>query len=453
MPESGERRMIIRTRTVVTMDGAPIDNGAVAVSDDRIDDSPPGSSPSRAARLCRSAPAGSVVDVGKFDEIKRRNAGEIVDLGEQALLPGLINAHCHLDYTCLRGKIPPQNSFADWIRAINTEKANLSPEDYLASINDGFSEAKRFGTTTIANLTAFPELIPKISAPIRTWWFAELIDVRAPACAEASAGRPDQRNEAVELAIESLKSAHNWGLAPHALFTASKNLYRRCEEIARRNDILLTTHLAESQEEMEMFHDASGPLYEFLKSIGRPMNDCGSKTPLGLFVGAPGDGALPNWIVAHLNELIESDFDSLERSETRFHVVHSPRSHDYFKHSRFLFEKLRVLGFNICLGTDSLASNENLSLFAEMRAFQKEFPGVPPEEVLQMVTVNPARALRQENALGRIQRGCRADLISIPCSGTDDVFAEIIAFEEAVDWILLNGKEKRNTPHAAKLSK
>jgi cytosine/adenosine deaminase-related metal-dependent hydrolase len=443
MPESGERRMIIRTRTVVTMDGAPIDNGAVAVSDDRIDDSPPGSSPSRAARLCRSAPAGSVVDVGKFDEIKRRNAGEIVDLGEQALLPGLINAHCHLDYTCLRGKIPPQNSFADWIRAINTEKANLSPKDYLASINDGFSEAKRFGTTTIANLTAFPELIPKISAPIRTWWFAELIDVRAP----------DRAGEIVELAIESLKSAHNWGLAPHALFTASKNLYRRCEEIARRNDILLTTHLAESQEEMEMFHDASGPLYEFLKSIGRPMNDCGSKTPLGLFVGAPGDGALPNWIVAHLNELIESDFDSLERSETRLHVVHSPRSHDYFKHSRFPFEKLRALGFNICLGTDSLASNENLSLFAEMRAFQKEFPGIPPEEVLQMVTVNPARALRQENALGRIQRGCRADLISIPCSGTEDVVAEIIAFEEAVDWILLNGKEKRNTPHAVKLSK
>ncbi len=88
-----------------------------------------------------------------------------------------------------------------------------------------------------------------------------------------------------------------------------------------------------------------------------------------------------------------------------------------------------------------------------MRAFQKEFPGVPPEEILQMVTLNSARALRQENALGGIRRGCRADLISIPCSGTGDVFAEIIAFEEPVDWILLNGKEKRNTPHAAKLSK
>src|SRR5438094_2596083 len=225
--------MIIRARTVVTMDGAPIENGAVAVSGDRI------------------------ADVGKFNEIKRRNPGEIVELGEQALLPGLINTHCHLDYTCLRGKIRPQKSFADWIRAINTEKAKLSPKDYLASINDGFAEAKRFGTTTIANLTAFPELIPKISAPIRTWWFAELIDVRAP----------DRASEIVDLAIESLKSAHNWGLAPHALFTASKDLYRRCEKIARRENILLTTHLAESGEEMKMCRDASGRLYGFSNSI------------------------------------------------------------------------------------------------------------------------------------------------------------------------------------------
>jgi imidazolonepropionase-like amidohydrolase len=70
-----------------------------------------------------------------------------------------------------------------------------------------------------------------------------------------------------------------------------------------------------------------------------------------------------------------------------------------------------------------------------------------------MVTVNPARALRQENALGQIRRGCRADLICIPCSGTGDVFEEIIAFKRPFDWILLNGKEERNTPRAAKLSK
>src|SRR5437870_7203940 len=237
-------KMIVRARLIVTMNGPPIENGAVAIEGNRIDDSPPGSSPSRAARLRRAAPAGSVVDVGLFNEVKARNSGEVVDLGEQALLPGLINAHCHLDYTCLRGKIPPPKSFADWIRAINAEKAKLSAQDYRASITEGFSEAKRLGTTTIANLTAFPELVSQISSPIRTSWFAELIDVRDP----------NRASELVDLATGALKRARNSGggigLAPHALFTASRDLYRSCEGIAQRERILLTTHLAESREEM-----------------------------------------------------------------------------------------------------------------------------------------------------------------------------------------------------------
>src|SRR6266478_2114132 len=372
--------MIVRARTVVTMDGPPIENGAIAVCGNQI------------------------VDAGNFDEIKACHTGEVIDLGEQALLPGLINAHCHLDYTCLRWKIPPPKSFADWIRAINTEKAKLSKQDYLVSINQGFAEAKKLGTTTIGNLTAFPELVAKIYEPIRTWWFAELIDVRGP----------NRAKDIVDLSVESLKSKEIWGLAPHALFTASENLYRRCKEIARRENIFLTTHLAESREEMSMFREASGPLYEFMKGIGRPMDDCGHETPLALFVAAilQQRDARP-WIIAHLNELAESDFDLLERSRRKFHVVHSPRSHKYFAHSPFPFERLRALGCNVCLGTDSLASNEDLSLFAEMRAFQKNEPRTSPEEILSMVTVNPARALRREDAGGKIRPGFCAGLFAL----------------------------------------
>src|SRR5260370_22821713 len=187
--------MIMRARIVVTMDGAPIENGAVAVSGNRI------------------------ADVGRFDDIKTHNAGTTVDLGERVLLPGLINAHCHLDYTCLRGKVPPQKSFTNWIQAINAEKSELSPKDYVASINNGFAEAKRFVTTAITNLTAFPELISQVQQPIRTCWFAELIDIRAP----------DLANDLVDQAIESLGEARPGlvlseaeggapsGLAPHAL--------------------------------------------------------------------------------------------------------------------------------------------------------------------------------------------------------------------------------------------
>jgi cytosine/adenosine deaminase-related metal-dependent hydrolase len=411
-------QMIVRARIVVTMDGAPIENGAVAVSGNRI------------------------VDVGRFDDIKTRNAGNTLDLGEQVLLPGLINAHCHLDYTCLRGKILPQKSFTDWIQAINAEKSELSPKNHLASINDGFEEAKRFGTTAIANLTAFPELISQVLPPVRTCWFAEMIDIRAP----------ERANELVDSAIESLDRARPpgapWGLAPHALFTASSNLFRYCENIAQRDNILLTTHLAESREEMQMFRDGSGPLYEFMRSIGRPMDDCGTKTPLELFLDLIGSGGSPNrpylsWIVTHLNELTEKDFELLERSNSKFHVVHCPRSHNYFDHSPFAFDRLRSFGFNICLGTDSLASNESLSLFAEMRAFQKEFPSVSAEEIFQMVTVNPARASRYENALGQIRPGFGADLITVPCSTSTDIFEQILAFKDPVDWVLAGNDQSQ----------
>src|SRR5207248_1071456 len=156
------------------------------------------------------------------------------------------------------------------------------------SVNEGFVEAKRFGTTTIANLTAFPELVSRIQSPTGTWWFAELIDVRDPRRAD----------EIVDLAVDTLKSAKHWGLAPHAPFTASLNLFRRCEEIAREKNILLTTHLAESREEMLMFRDGKGSLYEFLKEIGRDMNDCNGRTSIERAI----EGNRP-YLLVHMNEL------------------------------------------------------------------------------------------------------------------------------------------------------
>src|SRR5450432_359035 len=98
--------MILRARFVATMDGPPIENGAVVVEGE------------------------SISAVGAIPDVRRVHHGEINDLGERIILPGLINAHCHLDYTCLRGRIPPQKSFTDWVRAINAAKAELPREDY-----------------------------------------------------------------------------------------------------------------------------------------------------------------------------------------------------------------------------------------------------------------------------------------------------------------------------------
>ena len=258
---------------------------------------------------------------------------------------------------------------------------------------------------------------------------------------------PDRANEIVDLAVERLKAAKHWGLAPHAPFTASSNLYERCQELARRESILPTTHLAESREEMQMFRNASGPLYDFLKEIGRDMSDCGEKTPVAHFLSmAAGNQRATEvsrpCLIVHLNELIESDYELLERWRSRFSIVHCPRSHTYFEHSPFPFERLREIGFNICLGTDSLASNEDLSLFGEMRVFRENFANVSAEEILAMVTRNSARALSREGKLGKIAEEFAADLIAIPCERPSEVFEEILVYAEPIAWSMLNGTLK-----------
>jgi cytosine/adenosine deaminase-related metal-dependent hydrolase len=403
--------MIVRARTVVTMDGLPIENGAVAISGDRI------------------------AAVGTFEQIRKHETGEILDLGERLLLPGLINAHCHLDYTALRGQIAPQRSFTDWIRCINAGKERLQPDDYVASINAGIAEAAKFGTTSIANLEAFPDLVSQISSPIRIWWFAELIDVRSK-----------QPKELAERATQSLGKQTRWGLAPHAPFTASARLYQQCSIVASFGNRPLTTHIAESGQEMEMFREGSGPLYEFLRSIGRDMSDCGKgETPLGRFLTMLESSRtttatdLSQWLVAHLNELAESDFEILAKLGSRFHIAHCPGSHRFFEHSPFQFDRLRELGFNICLGTDSLASNDDLSLFEEMRAFQRSHPAADPRDIIEMITIKPARALQSENSIGKIATGAYADLIAIDHPGNADANESIVAHEGSVSWIMVNG--------------
>ena len=389
--------MIIRARSVVTMDRAPIENGAVAIAGDRI------------------------ADVGGWAEVRSRNSGEVVDLGESAVLPGLINAHCHLDYTDLRGSIPPPASFAGWIRAINERKAAWSEEDYLRSIANGIAEAAQFGTTTIGNLEAVPRAIAKLrEARMRIFWFAEMIDVREDVSAEAI--------------FEELRV----GLSPHAPYTASRRLYEETAAVSRDQSLVATTHLAESREEMEMFRHARGALFDFMKEIGRPMDDCGGRTPLALMLDA---GVLDGgWLVAHLNELTSEDFVRL-KDAPKFHIVHCPRSHAYFGHSPFQLKQLEALGFNICVGTDSLASNADLSLFAELRQLSRAERSLSARDLLEMVTTRAAAALHQEQAIGRIKPGYAADLIAIPfAENARDVFENAVNFTAKTEWRMVNGE-------------
>jgi cytosine/adenosine deaminase-related metal-dependent hydrolase len=388
------------------MEGEPIENGAVVVSGSEIQ------------------------AVDRFDRIKSEHGGEVVDLGDQVLLPGLINIHCHLDYTNLRGAIPPQPSFTDWIRALNSRKAQMSEADYLSSIEAGFAEAQNFGTTSLVNLEAVPTLLSRVPpSPLRAWSCAELIDVRQKVSVQEIADELKQ--------VQSAGRLGGIGLAPHAPYTASAGLYSDAAKICRAEKILFTTHVAESGEEMEMFRDARGPLFDFVKGIGRPMNDCGGTTPVSVLLRSRAIDERS--IIAHLNELTDSDFDLLARGP-RFQIAHCPRSHSFFGHAPFALKKLRSLGFNISLGTDSLASNSSLSLFAEMRELLRKESLLSPRAVIAMVTVNAALALGESKSIGRITPGLRADLIAIPLpKETKGTFEDIVAYEGNMGWSMVNG--------------
>ncbi|MGB8168037.1 MAG: amidohydrolase family protein [Chthoniobacteraceae bacterium] len=404
--------MIIRARTVVTMGGPVIENGAVVVENNRI---------------VETGPVADILD--GFDE-------NVLDLGEVVLMPGLINAHCHLDYTMMRHAITPPKSFTAWVQRINALKRSLDSADYLAAIERGFAELRRWGTTSVCNIEAFPELMMKLGpSPIRTWWFYEMIDIRHRITTD------DVVAGALSFFQHRANSLDSFGLSPHAPYTASVSLYQLANACATAFTMPLTTHVAESSEEFAMFQRAGGPLFDFMKSLDRPMNECGHDTPFGHLWKS---GAIHGgWLLAHMNELIEEDFQLLAGVPRGSgpSVVHCPGSHRYFGHAPFPYRRLHELGVNICVGTDSLASTESLSLFEELRRLSVSEPWLTGEQLLRTVTVNPARALGRRGTLGKIQAGALADLIALPASGNlRRIHEEIVNSDAPISWMMIDGK-------------
>ena len=404
--------MILRAHTLVTMAGPPIKHGAVAIEDNRI------------------------VAVGHVPDLSWVSDGPLIDLGEVALLPGLINAHCHLDYTMMRRAIDPPKSFTAWVRRINALKRTLDRNDYLAAIQRGFAELRKWGTTSVCNLEAFPELMVKLPpSPIRTWWFYEMLDIRHRITSD------DVVAGALSFFQHRANSIDYFGLSPHAPYSASVELYQLANSCATAFTMPLTTHVAESREEFTMFREGGGALYEFMASLQRPMHDCGRETPFAhLWKSGAIDG---HWLLAHMNELDEEDFQilaSLPRSGGPS-IVHCPGSHRYFNHSPFPYQRLHEMGVNLCVGTDSLASNDSLSLLGELRRLRTAEPWLSAAELLRTVTLNPARALRRRGQLGQITPGALADLIAVPLSHSlADVHEEIVAYDRPIPWMMINGQ-------------
>jgi cytosine/adenosine deaminase-related metal-dependent hydrolase len=158
-------------------------------------------------------------------------------------------------------------------------------------------------------------------------------------------------------------------------------------------------------------------------------------------------GALtPALLAIHANYLAPGDAELLGKRGVQ--VVHCPRSHTYFRHTAFPFEALSAAGVNISLATDSLASvvqprrqTVELNLFEEMREFARRFPAVSPETILQMVTLNPARALGLAGRLGELRPGAGADLIAVPApERNEELFESLLHHSSCVAASLIGGE-------------
>jgi aminodeoxyfutalosine deaminase len=384
--------MILRARVVLPISRPPIDDGAVLIAGNRI------------------------TQVGPWKDFSAGPADNLIDLGETILMPGLINAHCHLDYTGMAGLMPPQKKFTDWIRLMLAAKAEWNYSEFAESWIRGAHMLLRTGVTTVVDFETVPELLPDVwsATPLRVISLLEMTGVKS---------RRDPR-AILQDNIDHIRTLPGGrcrpGLAPHAPYSTAPELLRLTAETARRRRWPLSIHVAESAQEFEMFMHGRGAMFDWLQRNQRDMSDCGLGSPIKHLdrSGALGE----NCLAVHVNYLAEGDARLLARRKTS--VVHCPRSHIYFSHDEFPLNRFARARVNLCLGTDSLATvykrprqTVELSLFAEMQAFASNHPALSPETILKMATINGARALGMAGQTGEISDKALADLISLPFNG------------------------------------
>ncbi|MCP4251863.1 MAG: amidohydrolase family protein, partial [Candidatus Scalindua sp.] len=206
------------------------------------------------------------------------------------------------------------------------------------------------------------------------------------------------------------------GIFPHAPYTVSNKLYRECKNVSEACDIRIATHIAETKDEIEFLTSGTGHFASLLNDFNM-LNKWKHPglTPINYLNNI---GFLNNeCILIHCNYLTEDEIGIIEK--TKSNVVFCPRSHEYFRHKDHPFSSLKDRDINVALGTDSLASNDTLSILDEMKFIRNCYPEMEPNYIFNMGTIAGAVALQMDDCIGQLHPGYYADIAVIDFQNTD----------------------------------
>lgn len=414
--------MILRAAWLAPIASPPIRDGFVAVENGRIADLGP----------CSRLHAG----------------GEpILNLGEVLLTPGLVNPHTHLELTCYHNAVPPQ-PFWPWIqRMMQLRTGDGWLEREQAAAADGAWRSLRAGVTCVGDISRCNVSWRALRhVPIRKVCFAEILSV-----AVAPPRTPAELRESVATIEEDdLLTA---GVTPHAPYTVPADYIRASAELAAELSRPWTTHWAETVEEVALLRgdDSLFPerLREIIRGGGVRPTALGAAGYLASLTAALRAASLDDEArripLAHCNYLSEDDAARL--GSLGFVGVYCPRAHRFFQHPPHPFVVLRRAGLPFVFGTDSLASNDSLSILEELRYVRESVPGAPSDtDLLRMATLDAATTLGLASRIGSIEIGKLADLAAFPLDGGEelqqrDPVAEIIRHAPRPTHVFVGGEQ------------
>jgi len=348
----------------------------------------------------------TVIDIKTSLQPDEKNNHKIINFRDAIILPGLINAHTHLNLSIMKGKFRPTHYITRWFKRLVSLRQLISPEEFNRSYEMGIKESLKSGTTTIADITDMGTAYFIVKEyGLRAILFYEILGMKEDFYLP-------RLNEKIAILNNFFQDdLIKPGFSPHSPYSVSPNLFKLSKEIAEKYNLKLHIHLSETKDEIDFIKYGKGKMYRFNKRIGFIDSDYVpprvSPTKylkeIGMF-----DRPL---LLAHCNYLDEEDIEIIRASGSS--VAFCPRSHSFFKHKNHPFKKLMSLGVNVALGTDSLASNNTLSILDELKFLMKNHSDVDIELLLEMATINGAKALGLEERIGTIEQNKCADFTVI----------------------------------------